>query len=155
MKYFQTTCGLLVKYFDLKDFYVITNNVKLKDKRISSEDFNKLQKIQIKNQKFSKLMNDYYRTVKESWSYQHKNYRNLANFDPTVDYNMPRHNIDTLPYKDKLIMVYHWGKVYFYLSNHNSNGRGQLICPKTLKIVRWVRLQNCAPIFDEDLKKII
>jgi len=155
MKYYQTTCGKLVKHFEEKDFFVVTNDVKLKDKHLSVEEFEKMQKTQIKNQIYSKLMNDYYRTVKESWSFEHKNYRNLANFSPDIEYNMPRHNIDGLPYKDRLIMVYHWGKRYYYLSNHNSNGRGQLICTKSHKVVRWARLKNCAPIFDEDLKRIV
>lgn len=54
----------------------------------------------------------------------------------------------------KYVIVYHWGKVYYHTISYNGYDSGQLICPKTLSMVRWAKLKNCSPIMDITSNKI-
>lgn len=111
----------------------------------------------IKREEFSRLMNIFFKSFKHKWVFNGKNYRKLGNFEDTIykANEIPRHRIKGYEYLGNLVFVYHWGRVYFFTWSYNGYQQGQLICPKTMRLVRWARAKHCAPIMNIDSKVII
>jgi hypothetical protein len=162
MNYFKTE-EYLIQYNPETKVYKIRNTIKREDTRLTKEEFTALNPVKIKKDKFCELMNIYFKNVKHSWEYQGVHFRKLDNFEDNgwnmcVNYEfhkIPRHSIGGKGWGDNLIMVYHWGKVYYFTFSYNGENRGQLIDPYTHNLVQWASPKHCAPIFNEDTKQII
>jgi len=152
----------LIQYNPETNVYKKRNNIQLIDTRISKEVFDSLTKNQIGHQEFCRLMNIYFKDIKHEWKHDHSYFRKLDNFETdgyslssnyVLGRDVPYHTIEGKPYFGRVIMVYHWGHVYYHTISYNGYAQGQLINPKTLELVSWARLKNCAPIFNEGTKK--
>lgn len=164
MKYYTSECGKLIQFNPETNVYKIRNSIEKTDKRLSLEEFNQLNTKSIKMPEFSRLMNIYFKNIKHSWVHNETNYRKLDNFE-TKDYNLsvnyvlgkdvPYHELENKKYLGNLILVYHWGKIYYFTISYNGYEQGQLIDPYTLELVRWAQLKHCSPIFNEGTKKIV
>lgn len=158
MLYYHTACGLLIQYNKETDVYKRRNRIDADDPRISNELFDTYDKTLIKRQEFSRLMNIWYANVDHRWKHDHSWFRKLPNFESTdcsytLGKSVPMHIFEN-QYPPKLILVYHWGKVYYHTISYNGEDVGLLICPYTMNAVRWAKLKHCAPIFDEGKNKI-
>ena len=162
MKYYKND-ERLIQFNPETGIYKVRNTISknVEDKVLPLEVFNLLDKTQIKKDEFCRLMNIYFKNIKHSWEYDHSFFRKLDNFEESgsnlsSNYNLgkdvPYHEIGRY---DKYILVYHWGRVYYHTISYNGYKQGQLIDPKTMQIVRWAQLKNCAPIFNEGTKKIV
>jgi len=159
--YYKTDCGKLVQYNENTDTFSIRNDIKLVDKRISFNEFLLLNSTIIKSQEFSRLMNIYFNSIKDSWVFDGTEYQSLDNFE-YKDYKLsdnyilgkevPYHNSEN---KRNMVLVYHWGKVYYHDISYNGEMTGSLYDTKTLKSVQWCKLKHCAPIFNKLTKKIM
>jgi len=165
--YYKTSCGKLIQYNKVTDTFSIRNEIKKVDKRISINEFLLLNSTIIKSQEFSRLMNIFYNSIKESWIFEGTEYQSLDNFE-RKDYNLsanynigkevPFHEIPSKynpEYKKNMILVYHWGKVYYHDISYNGEVTGSLYDTQTLNSVQWCKLKNCAPIFNKSTKKIM
>lgn len=167
-KYYKSECGKLITTNKLGE-YVIRNTIGKDDKRISIEEFRSLIITQINLQKYSTLMNIYFKDIKEKWFYEHNEYMSLDNFESdkfslSKNYTIgkggiPYHDINK-PGKDReyfknIILVYHWGRVYYHTISYGGYPQGQLIDPETHEFVQWCKLKHCSPVFNKTLKKIM
>lgn len=125
----------------------------------TKEEFEALgESKKIKRAEFSRLMNLYFKDIKHKWTYDGKNFKKLANFEsesPDYDHlKVPTHRIEKYS-RTNLYLVYHWGRVYFFTWSYNGYAQGQLICTKTMSLVRWAKAKHCAPIMNTDNKVIV
>lgn len=109
-------------------------------------------------------MNIFFKNVKHEWTFNGVNYKKIDNFEAlgyslsdnySLGKDVPFHIIEDKKYFGNLILVYHWGKVYYHTISYNGYAQGQLICPRTFELVRWAQLKHCSPIFNTITKKII
>ena len=163
MKYYKTADIFLIKYNPETKVYKLMNTIEKIDTRISLDGFKLLNPKEIKRDEFSRLMKIFFKSVKHKWTFEHSHFKKLDNFEEkgynlsanyTLGKDIPYHTIEGKEYFGNLILVYHWGKVYYHTISYNGYPQGQLICPKTFSLVRWARLKNCSPIFNIDTKKI-
>lgn len=158
MNYFKTE-NKLIQYNPETKIYKIRNNVK-NSIVLTIEEFKSLNAQKISKQNFCEEMNLYFKNVSNTWTFEGKEYRKLDNFESSM-YNFSNNYIigKDIPYHDinnqKVILVYHWGKVYYHTISYNGYKQGQLICPYTFKYVQWSQLKHCAPVFDIKTKQII
>ena len=145
MKYLKTECNKLIQYNQETNIYKIRNTIDHIDTRLTEQDILNLKYSFIKKQEFSRLMNLFFKNIKDEWKFDYSTYKKLDNFDST-NY--------ILGGKNNVILVYHWGKVYYHTISYNGYKQGQLICTKTFKLVRWANLKHCAPIMNISTKKI-
>ena len=129
---------------------------------ISAEEFKSLNSQKITKQNFCHEMNVYFKNVDHEWEFQGNEYRKLDNFESNnmlfsanykIGKDIPYHEIGL--FKNTVILVYHWGKVYYHTISYNGYKQGQLICPYTNKILQWARLKHCAPVYNITRKKIM
>ena len=58
-------------------------------------------------------------------------------------------------YLKNMVLVYHWGRIYYHTVSYNGYVQGQLVTTDDKhNFVRWARLRNCAPIFCVDDKRV-
>lgn len=150
MKYFLTTDDKLLQLNPETGVYRLRNTIERDKEVISKETFDSFDKKQIKKDEFSRLMNIYFKGVKHEWEYDSKKFRKMDNFGVT-DYilgkDVPFHKLEKFQY-DRLILIYHWGRIYYHLINYGGYGVAQLVCSRTHKLLnRWVRLKHASPIF--------
>jgi len=163
MKYFKTNNDLLVQYNTETNVYKIRNTISKENHILSKEEFEALNPIQIKKDKFCQQMNIYFKNVKHEWIHEGVRFRKIDNFEKS-DYNnctnyiwkdIPKHHLKDKPYFGELILVYHWGRVYYFTFSYNGYPQGQLIDTKTFDLVQWAKPKHCAPIFNIDTKQIV
>lgn len=163
MKYYKTNTDLLVQFNSESNIYKIRNIISKENHILSKNEFEALNPVLIKKQNFCEQMNVYFKNIKHKWIYNGVHFRKLDNFE-TKKWNLcanydwqkiPKHTIENKSYLGKLILVYHWGHVYYFTFSYNGESRGQLIEPKTFELVQWAQPKHCAPIFNVDIKKII
>ncbi len=161
MKYLKTECNKLIQYNQETNIYKIRNTIDHIDTRLTEQDILNLKYSFIKKQEFSRLMNLFFKNIKDEWKFDYSTYKKLDNFDST-NYILGGKNNESnaVPYHKinewygNVILVYHWGKVYYHTISYNGYKQGQLICTKTFKLVRWANLKHCAPIMNISTKKI-
>ncbi len=128
---------------------------------ITDDEFNQLEKKSIKTQEFSRLMNLFFKNVTNvTWVYSDVRYKKLPNFESNeydlitnYDYkDLPRHDCGVY---GNCILVYHWGRVYYFTISYNGYKQGQLLDVRTKSFVRWAQAKHCSPIKNLDTKKIM
>lgn len=163
MKYFKTKEGRLIQFNSETNTYKFRDHISHDDPRISIDEFNNMNCQQIKKDVFSRLMNEYFRDVKHSWIYQGTKFRKIDNFEKSkfsvssnyiIGKDIPLHELEDKKYFGKLVLVYHWGRIYYHTISYGGYPQGQLINPSTFELVRWAQLKHCSPIFNETTKKI-
>lgn len=167
-KYYKSECGMLIYHNTDTEIYVHKNNISKDDKRMSKEQFDMLSVKEIRNQEYCRLMNIFYKDIHEEWCFENSNYISKDNFISndfrlSANYNIgtqiPFHDVnnpgETYYYMKNLILVYHWGKVYYHTISYNGYKQGQLIDPVTHEFVRWSQLKHCAPIYNKTICKIM
>lgn len=163
MKFYKAD-DKLIQFNPETKVYKLRNTITTDDKRIAEDDFKSLNAKEIKRNEFSRLMNLYFKNIKHEWVYEHSHFKKIDNFEDnnhsfSSNYNLgkdvPYHKIEGKEYYGNLVLVYHWGRVYYHTISYGGYPQGQLICPKTHSIVRWARLKNCSPIMNINTKKII
>lgn len=166
--HYKSKCGKLIDFNKDTNTYILRNTISKKDKRIPLDDFNSLEVIKIGHDEYCRLMNIYFNSIKDSWTYDGTEYQSLDNFEKK-NYNfssnyklgtdVPYHNLNKdgngYYYLKNLILVYHWGKVYYHTISYNGEDRGNLIDTKTLNAVQWCQLKNCSPVFNKKTKTIM
>ena len=159
MKYFKSECGKLIQYNHETGVYKIRNAIKHIDTRLTEEEVLNLNCVVVKKQEFSRLMNVFYKNVKHKWKFDYSTYRKLDNFEDensclSSNYILggKKGNHNSVPYH--VVLVYHWGNVYYHTVSYNGYEQGQLICMKTFKLVRWAKLKHCAPIMNTNTNRI-
>lgn len=169
MKFYVTEDDKLYQFNPQTGVYKLRNTVERIDKRIAPTEFSKLKKREIKRDEFSRLMNIYFKNVKHKWVFEGKKYRKLPNFESnTYSYSdnyklgtdVPYHDINlkgkSYYYLKNMLLVYHWGRLYYHTVSYNGYPQGQLITiDEKHEFVQWCRLRNCAPVFCIDDKRII
>jgi hypothetical protein len=167
-KYYKSECGMLIYHNVENGMYVHKNTISKDDKRMSKEQFDALSVKEIRNQEYSRLMNIFYKDIHEEWWFDNKLYVSKDNFISdgvclSTNYNFGKQ----IPFHDAnkpgqyyssmrdLILVYHWGKVYYHTISYGGYKQGQLIDPVTHEIVRWCQLKHCAPIYNKTTCKIM
>ena len=165
--YYKSECGKLIQYNRDTDTYSIRNDIKKVDKRLSFNEFMLFNVKIINTQEFSRLMNIYFNSIKETWIFEGSEYQSLDNFefkDGNLSANyilgkeIPYHHIiqsEYFGYKAEMILVYHWGKAYYHDISYNGEDTGRLYDIKTFKSVQWCKLKHCSPIFNKSSKKIM
>ncbi len=159
MKYYKTD-ELLIQLNPDTGIYRVKNTVAKGNKTITKEEFELLGAIQIKKEKFCELMNNFFRHIKHEWEFEHSSYKKLDNFDKNGKssgfsyWDLPEHS-QGRDYLDTLRLVYHWGRVYYFLYGGNYCPRGQLLDIKTLKLLQWAHIKNVAPLFNTDIKSLV
>jgi hypothetical protein len=127
---------------------------------LSDEDLKSMSIRKIKNQEFSRLMNKYFKTVKHTWYHNGVKFKKLENFE-TINGNLignydwkslPKHNCGVYGH---CLLVYHWGKLYYFTVSYNGYKQGQLLDIKTKSHVQWAQAKNCSPVKNCQDKKII
>ena len=158
MKYYKSN-NLLIQFNPETKIARIKNTIG-KNKIISIDEFNSFEKTQIKKDEFSRLMNIFYKDIKHNWEYENQKYKKLPNFE-SKDYSLiTNYDFNKLPKHDcgvygKCLLVYHWGKIYYFTVSYNGYEQGQLLDIKTKSSVRWARAKHCAPILNITKNKII
>jgi hypothetical protein len=161
MEYFKTE-DKLIQFNPSTNVYRFRNTIQHGDKTLSKEEFDALNSVKIKKQKFCELMNNYFKDINHEWKFEHSNYRKMDNF--SNDFNdsgsqwikVPFHKVEGLGFNgNKLKFVYHWGRVYYIIYGGHYAPKGQLLDVNTLKILQWVHIKNVAPIFNVGTKKIV
>lgn len=152
--------GDLVQHNEATNVYKIRNNIKHIDTRITEEFFQENLDKQIKRSEFSRLMNIYFKNVKHTWKFEHTDYEKAENFESSGYSLSINHDVSKMPrhgegYFNDLIMVYHWGRVYYHTVSYNGYKSGQLMDIKTGNFVRWAQLKHCAPVRNVNTKKLI
>lgn len=151
----------LIQYNSETDVYKIRNVIDGSGV-ITAEEFKSLNPQKLSKQKFCQEMNVFFKHVDHEWEFQGEKYRKLDNFEASerrlsanyiIGKDIPYHQIGL--FKDTVILVYHWGRVYYHTISYNGYKQGQLICPNTNKILRWAQLKHCAPVFNVTRKKIM
>lgn len=159
MQYFKTE-NKLIQYNPETKVYKQMNNIKKIDTRISHNDFLLLNAIQIKKQEYCRLMNIFFKNIKHEWKFEHSYFRKLDNFESDnqelsknyiIGVDVPLHSVGK---HNHLILVYHWGRVYYHTISYGGYTQGQLIDIKTGNIVSWCKLKHCSPIFNIGIKEI-
>ncbi|MCK9447207.1 hypothetical protein M0Q50_10175 [bacterium] len=162
MKYFKSEDDKLIQYNIETNVYKIRNTIK-KGQVLTQEDFEKLSTKQIKKDEFSRLMNIYFKNVKHEWKYEYSDFRKMDNFEEdnyslsknyTLGRDIPYHIIPGMEWIGKVLLVYHWGNIYYHTISYNGYQQGQLIHPTTHELVRWAKLKHCSPVFNIGTKKI-
>lgn len=154
MIFYKTECGKLIRYNPETKIYLQVNIVEKIDRRISSEDFLKLKYVKLKKTKFYEYLNIYFKDVQHEWEHDGKIYRKLPNFSENFKIgDVPVHS--DFKYNNRLIFVYHHGKVYYHTISYNGYEQGQLVDIKTGKYLSWAQLKHCAPILCVTTNKII
>lgn len=164
MKFYISNDLLIRENTDTKIIRVCnrTNKINTDNHIISPDDFSKMEKKQLKKDKWSELMNNWFRDVKHEWIFNHSHFRKLDNFEQdnwriSANYDLgkdvPYHKTEK-SYLGSVILVYHWGKVYYHTVSYNGYPQGNLIDINTFEIVKWTKLKNCAPIYNIGTKKI-
>lgn len=161
--FYKSECGKLIQYNKDTETYCVKNSIKNEDKRISIDVFNSLITKRIKRQEYCRLMNIYFKDIKHIWTFNGVDYQSIDNFE-YKNYNLsanyklgievPYHEVGNT-YKRKMILVYHWGRVYYHDISYNGYKQGQLYDINTLKTVQWCQLKNCSPVFNKQTKKIV
>ena len=107
-------------------------------------------------------MNVFFKDVKHHWEFGGTKFRKMPNFESngyrlSTNYDLgkdvPYHKIESMPYMGNVILVYHWGRIYYHSISYNGYAQGQLINPKTFELVRWAQLKHCAPVFNKKKKR--
>lgn len=154
MKYFESEDGRLVQFFDDQKIYRIKNTID-RNNDLTEEEFNSLKVQQVKKARFNALLNNYFRRIKHSWTFEGTKYRKIDNFE--VDSNGDPTNYkltDFQPNEYGHILVYHRGQVFRFNWSYNGYEQGQLFNSRTGVFVKWTRPKNCSPVFNEDTKSI-
>lgn len=161
--FYKSECGKLIQYNKETETYCVKNSIKKQDKRISIDEFNTLNKIRINRQEYSRLMNIYFKDIKDTWTFDGVDYQSIDNFEYKNGNLSANYKIGTeIPYHEmnnkyirNVILVYHWGRVYYHDISYNGYKQGQLYDINTLKTVQWCQLKNCSPVFNKQTKKIV
>lgn len=161
MNYYKAN-DLLIQFNPDTGVYKVRNSIERKTTVLSVEEFKSLNAEKLKKQKFCELMNIYFKNVKHDWDFEGVHYRKLENFEKNeanmctnYDYmKLPRHIFEQHPHLGSLILVYHWGRVYYMLFSYGGYEQGILYDTVTLKHIQWAKPKHCAPIFNEQTKKI-
>ena len=169
MNYFKNLeTGDLIQYNPETEVFKIRNSIDRTDHRISSEEFNKFRLsgniINLNKNKFSQAMNVWYKDIEHEWVFEGKNFKKLPNFESSdfrlsnnyiLGKDVPYHEIEGKKWLGEVILVYHWGKVYYHTVSYNGDKQGQLIDTKNFQLVRWAQLKHCSPILNVDKNKIV
>lgn len=150
-RYYKTLDGkILIRKTYLGDCY------KTNLPKHSKVDETKYELKEIKNQEYSRLMNSYFRNLKDEWEYKplgtsgkYQTFMKLPNFESCADIyrrnNLVWHDIGSY---NKALIVYHWGKIYYFLPMYGGIERGRLLDLTTKEQLRWTQARNVAPIFN-------
>lgn len=157
-KYYKTVDDkILVRKSLHKDEYYHTNL--LKPIIINPNDFTL---IEIKNQEYSRLMNIYFKDIKDEWDYKpfpnhsKQTFRKLPNFKSVDEVYVKKSIIwHETNNHNQAIIVYHWGKIYYLIPMYGGFDKGYLLDINTQKFVRWTKAIHCAPILNVSLNKLI
>lgn len=160
MKYISEHGQLIHKSEGSGSFKVVNT---IKSYYLSEEELKDIKLRKIKTNDFSKLMNEYFKSVKHKWEYEGVKYKKLDNFESdgregsfTRGNLINNYEYDKLPkHDDGLILVYHWGRLYFFRVSYGGYRQGQLFDLKTKQFVRWTQAKHCAPVMNCDTKEII
>lgn len=169
MKYYVTEDNNLYQYNPETKVYKLRNSIERVDKRISEEDFNKLETSRVKDDEFFRLLNVYFKDVKHTWRFDGKKFRKLPNFEENnyslsdnyvLGKDVPYHDLNkegqNYYYLQNMVLVYHWGRLYYHTVSYNGYKQGQLVTmDEKHDFVRWARLKHCSPVFCVDDKRII
>lgn len=159
MKYYKTE-DKLIQFNPSTNVYRLRNTIAKGNKCISEEEFDLLDVVRIKKNKFCELMNIFFRDIKHEWQYDHSYFKKLDNFDRNGNSygfswaEVPNHKIDGYHFTN-LKLVYHWGRVYYMIYGGGYAPKGQLVDTNKLQIVQWIDIKNVAPIFNIGTKKIV
>ena len=167
MEYYETkhnfldydTDTLLIQHNPETGVYRIRNTIAKGNKTITKEEFELQEPIKIKHQKFCEKVNEFFRHINHGWEYENTYFRKLDNFDKDGKssgfsyWDLPKHS-QGRDYLDTLGLVYHWGRVYYFLYGGNYCPRGQLLDVNTLNVLQWVHIRNVAPIFNTETKTL-
>lgn len=104
---------------------------------------------ELKREKFSQLMNEYFRNVEDSWTYRGEHFRKLPNYESLSRPRQPQHP------PENLFLVYHWGQLYYFQYSYGGFGVGQLYDRKTRAFARWAKPRHCAPVYNESRKQLL
>ena len=161
MKYYKTE-DKLIQFNPSTNVYRIRNTVSRTNNCISKEEFDLLDTVQIKKNKFCELMNIFFRGVKHEWEFDHSYFKKIENFDSNGNSSgfnwsdIPSHKVDGSYSYSHLKIVYHWGRIYYMICGGGGYfPKGQLVDIKTLKILQWVDIKNVSPVFNTGTKKIV
>ena len=159
MHYFKTKENLLIQFNEKTNIFKARSFVGRKDTRIPKEQFILEDTTRIKKQEFCRLMNVFFRNIKDEWLFEDIKFKKIDNFEfnkngECINYDLyndiPLHRVFDSINQQGYIKVYHWGKIYYY-----EFYRKRLLCIKTLKHLQYASLKNCSPIFNKTTKKII
>lgn len=104
---------------------------------------------ELKRARFSQQMNEYFRSVEDSWTYRGEHFRKLPNYDGEARPRQPQHA------PDNLFLVYHWGQLYLFQYSYGGFDVGKLYDRKTGNFARWAKPRHCAPVYNESRKQLI
>lgn len=127
---------------------------------ITEEEFNNSEPSKIKNNEFSRLMNLYFKDVQHEWEWQETKFKKLPNFESSEYSLITNYDWKNLPKHDcgvygKCIIVYHWGRLYYFTVSYNGYWQGQLLDMRTKSFVRWAQAKHSAPVKNCDTNQII
>lgn len=162
MKYFLNLDNQdLIQYNPETQVYKKRNTIERSDSRIDIQGLN-IKKLNKDN--YCRLMNIFYKNVDHSWVYDNKNFMKMPNFKETEHQlssnyvfgkDVPFHKIEGKEWLGNVILVYHWGKVYYHTISYGGYKQGQLIDTVNYNLVRWAQLKHCSPILNIDTNKIV
>lgn len=127
--------------------YSFINKNKVK-KTITSDFILDYNYVAISKNIFNKIINQYYKEVKEEWEFEGEIYKNLDLLTSEDEYlKLPLHVYNGLNVR----MVYHQSHVFFSYIHHS----GKLFLISTSNGSKWTSVKNVAPIFNKNTKQII
>ncbi len=160
MVHLQAETGELINFNPETGTYRVLN--RKENQMLTKEDFALLKTKKLNVSKFSELVNIYFKNVKHEWIYQGEKFKKMPNFEANdysfstnykIGVDVPFH--EGVASYEKVILVYHWGKVYYHTISYNGYKQGQLIDSIKKDYVRWAQLKHCAPIFNITQNKIM
>ena len=78
---YYLSASKLIQHNQNTNVHRVINAIKKETRTITEEQFLELVTIKINKNKFCKLVNDYFRDVKETWRYNNIKCKKLPNFD--------------------------------------------------------------------------
>lgn len=153
IKFYRTELHLIQYNGDTKK-YKIRNTVDKDNIFLCEEEFKSLNPKQIKRQEFSRLMNIFFKDVKDTWVYDFTTYEKYGSFynDLIIGKDVPLHK---LKYNGYGVLVYHWGRVYYHTISYNGGEHGALLDVKTQKFLRWANIKHCSAVRNKVNKRLI
>lgn len=160
MEYYRSG-NLLFSHNDETQTYVLKNNIRVHKILFKKDEIAKMPMETLQQEKFLELLNEYFRTTRDTWSRDGVKFRTMEYFElnkanEMINYKwnkIPTYVLEVNGTQVRAKSVYYQGRLY-YFEWTPGEVRGRLYDAVTHLPVKLTRPRNVCPVLNKTLNRI-